>query len=190
MYKPIPDRCTDTTSVDAGAKSNGNKMSQLQLQESIVLKVCSYEQQSLTHRGNHRCVTTQNRAAPQNDCIEVVFKCVVLCRRHDEDDGDDDDVWHENETGKRLHQRAAQEEVAEHSAAAAVVVNVQGENDDVQINTDEIDYEKVPTQITEERNVNTDLIDSNDQKDEVDENGISIGQNGASKIGESGHMTV
>lgn len=99
------------------------------------------------------------------------------------------------ECGDISHKRMAcphkaqdrQEEVAEHSAAAE---DVQEQNEDVQINADETNPEKVLTQIIEERNgVNAELIDSNDQKDDIEEKEISIGQNDVSKMGKSSVMT-
>lgn len=82
-----------------------------------------------------------------------------------------------------------QEEVAEHRPSV-VAEDVQEQNEEVQTNTGETNHERVLTQITEERNVvHADLIDSNDQRDDVDENEISTGQNDASKMGESSVMT-
>jgi len=82
-----------------------------------------------------------------------------------------------------------QEEVAEAEAEAVVGEDVQGDKEDVHVNTDETNDERVPTPITLERNVvNAVLIESNFQKNGVDENEFSIGQEEVSKIGESSVM--
>jgi len=74
-----------------------------------------------------------------------------------------------------------QEEVAE-AEQSVVAEDVKGDKEDVHVNTDETNDERVPTQIIVERNVvNAVLIDSNVQKNVVDENKISIGQEDVSR---------